>query len=83
MSTSKTIKMALQKKGMKQADLAAPFGTSAYSMNNKFHRSTWSGNDLIKIGKLTGSKLAYVFPDGQILYFEDEDDQSEESEKQE
>lgn len=69
MAGSKTVRMALTKKNMSQADLARAWGTSIQSMNNKFFRDTWSSDDLMKVAEFTGAKLAFVFPDGQQLIF--------------
>ena len=34
--------------------------------------------DLMKVAEITGAKLAFVFPDGQQLFFEPEEPKAEE-----
>ena len=69
MSVSDTVRMALAKKGMSQADLAESWGSTRQGINNKFNRDSWSGDDLVKLAGITGGKLALVYPDGQQLLF--------------
>lgn len=77
MSISKSVRMALDKSGKKQNDLAELYGTSKQSMSTKFTRESWFGKDLARVADFTGGRLAFVYPDGQIIYIEyDEDKES-------
>ena len=68
--------MALKKAELKQNDLAAAYGKSKQSMSMKFTRDSWFGKDLVKVAKLVGADLAFVFPDGTKIMIE-ADDQEE------
>ena len=78
MAGSKTVRMALTKKDLSQADLARSWGITVQSANNKFYRDSWSCEDLIKVAELTGGKLALIYPDGQQLLFLPEEEKTEE-----
>jgi ribosome-binding protein aMBF1 (putative translation factor) len=69
MTVSDVVRMAIIKNGMSQADLAAAWGCSYQAINKKFIRDTWTGNDLVKLAGILGSKLALIYPDGQQLLF--------------
>ena len=69
MALSDTVRMAMAKKGMSQKDLAEEWGSTRQAINNKFGRDSWSGDDLMKVARITGGKLAFVYPDGQQLLF--------------
>lgn len=73
MSISKSVRMALDKGEKKQNDLAQLYGTSKQSMSTKFARESWFGKDLIRIAEFTGGRLAFIYPDGQIIYIDHED----------
>lgn len=73
MSIANSVKMALSKAGKRQIDLAALYGWSKQSMSTKFSRDSWFGKDLTRIAEFTGGKLAFVYPDGQIIYIEHEE----------
>ena len=58
--------------GHKQADLSPILNKSKernempkQSLSNKFAGERWSASDLIKIADFTGSKLAFILPDGE------------------
>lgn len=70
MSISSSVRMALNKAGKKQIDLAGLYGCSKQAMSTKFSRESWFGKDLDKVAKFTGGKLAFVYPDGQVIYIE-------------
>lgn len=76
MSISNCVKMALAKAGKKQLDLAALYGCSKQSMSTKFKRESWFGKDLARIAEFTGGKLAFVYPDGQIIYIESDKEEA-------
>lgn len=76
MSISSSVSMALKKAELKQNDLAAAYGKSKQSMSMKFTRDSWFGKDLVKVAKLVGADLAFVFPDGTKIMIE-ADDQEE------
>lgn len=64
MSTSEKVKALLALSGKRQIDLAAHFGMTAQSMNNKMSRDSWSAKDLAAVAEFTGCQLAFVMPDG-------------------
>ena len=69
MSVGSTVRMAAAKKDMSQTSLAKAWGVTVAAINNKFYRDSWSAADLMKVAEITGSRLAFVFPDGQQLFF--------------
>ena len=78
MTVSDVVRMAIIKKGMSQADLAAVWGCSYQAINKKFSRDTWTGDDLVKLAGITGGKLSLIYPDGQqLLFLPDESKQEE------
>lgn len=82
MSTiSSSVKSALKKANLKQNDLAESYETpkSKQSMSMKFSRNSWFGKDLVKVAKLVGADLAFVFPDGSMIKIDSDepDDQKE------
>ena len=70
MSLSDSVRMALKKARKNQTDLIRIWGNSKSAMSNKFRLERWSGNDLIRVAKFTGSKLAFIYPDGQQILIE-------------
>ena len=75
MSISSSVKSALNHAGLKQNDLAAAYNPpkSRQSMSMKFSRDSWFGKDLVKVAKLVGAELAFVFPDGSKLKIDTDD----------
>ena len=71
MTISDCVRMALQKGGKQQKELAEAWGiTSSQALGVKFNRGSWSGNDLANVAEFTGGRLAFIYPDGpQILIF--------------
>jgi len=67
MSTSDKVKALLRLSGKKQTELAAYFGISSQSMNNKMNRDSWSSRDLLTVAEFVGCQLAFVFPDGSRI----------------
>lgn len=66
MSVSKSIKALLTLTNKKQRDLLEPLGkTNPQGLSNKFAGERWSASDLVKIAEFTGSKLAFILPDGE------------------
>lgn len=70
MSISNSVKMALAKAGKRQIDLANLYECSKQAMSTKFSRESWFGKDLARVADFTGGRLAFVYPDGQIIYIE-------------
>ena len=70
MSLSDSVRMALKKARKNQTDLIRIWGNSKFAMSNKFRLERWSGNDLIRVAKFTGGKLAFIYPDGQQILIE-------------
>lgn len=80
MSTaSQAVKMALVKAGLKQKDLMTVFGESRslQSINNKVRLDRWFANDLALVAEMTGGKLAFVYPDGQMFVIDPKDEKNE------
>lgn len=73
MSISDSVSAALKKASLKQNDLAAAYGKSKQSMSMKFTRDSWFGKDLVKVAKLIGADLAFVFPDGSKIMIDTDD----------
>ena len=75
MSISDSVSSALKKAGLKQNDLAAAYEKqkSRQSMSMKFTRNSWFGHDLVKVAKLVGADLAFVFPDGSKIRIDTDD----------
>ena len=66
MTISDCVRMALGKANRKQTDLSVYLGLSKpQSLNNKFIRNSWSGEDLVRLAEFTGGKLMIQYPDGQ------------------
>lgn len=70
MSISNSVRMALNKAGKKQIDLAALYGCSKQAMSTKFSRESWFGKDLARVAEFTGGRLAFIYPDGQTIFIE-------------
>lgn len=69
MSISQKIKSALKLGNKKQIELAEYMGMTKQTLGNKFSRDSWTASDLIKVAELTGSKIAFTFPDeSQVLF---------------
>lgn len=75
MSITNSVNMALVKVGKRQWELANYFGRSRASMSLKMCNDSWYGKDLARVADFTGGKLAFVYPDGQIIYIEADDPQ--------
>lgn len=60
MSMTDKVKSILALSGKKNIELAAYLGMTPQSLQNKFNRGSFSGEDLIKIAMFTGSELAFV-----------------------
>jgi len=67
---SKSVKAALLEADKKQIDLGAMLDMSRQTMSNKMALDRWKGEDLLKVAELTGSRLAFVFPNGKIIEIE-------------
>lgn len=70
MSVSKKIKALLQMRDKKQLDLAACFGMTKQTMSNKMARESWSAADLIKTADFLECRVAFILPDGQHIYLD-------------
>ena len=70
MSLSDSVRMALKKARKNQTDLIRIWGNSKSAMSNKFRLERWSGNDLVRVARFTGGKLALIYPDGQQILIE-------------
>jgi hypothetical protein len=69
MSISNKIRSALSLGNKKQIELSEYLGKSEQTINYKFIKESWTASDLIRVAELTGSKLAYIFPDGTQVVF--------------
>ena len=76
MSITNSVKMALTKAGKRQIDLANLYGWSKQSMSTKFSRQSWFGKDLTRVAEFTGGRLAFVYPDGQIIYIDSDKEEA-------
>ena len=80
MSISANIKALLTLSGMKQFDLMQPLSMSSrQSLSNKFTNERWSAKDLVDISRLCGCKLAFIMPNGQQIFIEDDGSGGKES----
>lgn len=71
MAVSDIVKGLLAIQGKKQIELAAEFGMSKQTMNNKFSRNSWFASDLIKVADFCDCRLAFILPDGQPIIIDD------------
>lgn len=66
MNVSAAIKALLNMTGKKQGSLAGVLDVgSVQAVSNKFRLGRWSASDLVKIAEYTGSKLAFILPNGE------------------
>ncbi len=73
MSITGTVKALLALRGKKQSDLMQPLEMSSkQSLSNKFTNERWSAADLARVAETCGCKLAFVLPDGEHIFIEDE-----------
>ena len=73
MSISNAVRSVLSMRGRKQNDLLGILDVkSKQALSNKMVNERWSGSDLASIAEFAGGKLAFVFPDGQMVYIEEE-----------
>ena len=79
MMVSDKIKALLAISGKKQLDLANEFEISAQSMNNKLALNRFNADELIHIANFTGCKIGFLLPNGEHIFFEDEDMRKKES----
>jgi hypothetical protein len=70
---SDKMKALLKLTGKREVELAAEYGISPQGMHNKFSRGSFSMEDAIKIGAVTGATLSYTLPDGQRITFDSSD----------
>ena len=73
MSVSEKIKAIMQLKNIKQADLANSFDMSPQAMRNKFHRGSWSAEDLIRIAEATGCEIYFKIDEKQSIILDGTD----------
>ncbi|WP_288876431.1 hypothetical protein [uncultured Allobaculum sp.] len=63
MSKTNKIKSLLALKGVKSVDYTYALGLSRpQALNTKYSRDAFSGDDLIRLAELTGTRLAFVDP---------------------
>lgn len=73
MSVSEKIKAIMQLKNIKQSDLANSFDMSPQAMRNKFHRGSWSAEDLIRIAEATGCEICFKIDEKQSIILDGTD----------
>ena len=78
MSVSDSVRMALTKAGISQTELAKIWGTTPQAIYNKLNLERWSSKDLARIAKITGGRLAFVYPDGQQIFIDAPEKETEE-----
>ena len=77
MPISRAVKSVLNMKGFKNNALMEILKVkSKQALSNKMSNERWSGKDLVAIAELTGGKLAFVYPDGQMVYLEDDEEKA-------
>ena len=68
MTISDCVRMALQKGGRTQVEMAEDWGfTTPQALGVKFNRGSWSANDLANVAEYTGGVLTIKYPDGQEI----------------
>ena len=73
MGASKSIKGLLALTGKKQNELVSLLDmASPQSLSNKFINNRWSAKDLTIISEFCGCKLAFVMPDGEHIYIDND-----------
>ena len=82
MNASKAVRTALMLANISQAELARIWGVSPQAMNNKLRLNRWTGDDLARIAALTGGQLAFLFPDGNRVIIQNEEEEKSEPEEQ-
>lgn len=80
MAVSDKINALLQIQGVKKYELAEFLGMSPQSLRNKFNRSSFSAEDLIKISSFLNCTLAFEIDEKQKIII-DESDIREQNEK--
>lgn len=76
MSKSEKIKQLLTDKQIPSTEFAKFLNLPRrQALNTKYQRDSFTGDDLIKLASLTGTRLAFVDPETEktIVYFEEED----------
>ncbi len=73
MAASEKIKALLVLRGRKNIELAAHFGISPQSMNNKLSRDSFSVKDLVKVADFVGGRVAVILDNGQTVFFDSEE----------
>ena len=82
MSISNKIKALLNLYGKDHGDLATFLGFSnRQSLSNKFHRGSFSAEDLIKIAVFLGCDLAFIVDDKTKVVLDQGDIKAKESEQ--
>ena len=77
MSVSNAVRMALKRAGKHNGDLAELWGYKLNAVSNKFQMERWTGKELSEVASLTGSQLAFVYPDGTQITIPQEDPKKE------
>lgn len=77
---SDKIRALLALAGKRNIDLAALYGVSKQSMNNKLAKNRFSADDLIRIADFTGCRVGFFFSDGQNIFLDSEDIRQKEDE---
>lgn len=76
---SDKIKALLAMTGKKQIDLANEFEVTAQSMNNKMALNRFNTDDLIQIANFTGCKVGFLLPNGEHIFFDENDSRKKKS----
>ncbi len=79
MNISDGVRMALKKAGKSHLELCGLWGNTPQAMSNKFRLQRWTAQDLIRVGKFTGCKLALIYPDGEQILLQDPDEPESET----
>lgn len=68
---SGSVKALLSASGRIQGDLIEPLGLgSRQALSNKMSKERWTAGDLVKAADLCGARLAFILPDGSLIYID-------------
>ena len=77
MNVSEAVRSALKKGKVSQTALGARWGTTPQVINNKMRLKRWTGEELAQVAEYTGGKLAILYPDGEEILIEPEEEKEQ------
>ena len=81
MSVSESVRLALTKGRVKQKQLALRLGFTSQAVHLKLVKERWTGAELAKVAELTGGKLVFLYPDGDMIQIRVPEDRPAEGEE--